>query len=542
MSAIFDEHTQFVDSGGIPLVGGFIYIGDQGADPVLNPKAIFSDRALSSALANPQTLDSLGRSTNKIWTDGSYSIRITDSDLTQIYQELDNGEETGTVTLALGNVLGSNAITADGSPTITALNDNAQFLFEITSENTTDAVTLNIDGLGAKAIKRSFDLDVGIGRFKVGQKVKVIYNSGNDNFELANDNRSVILGNKSADIASATTTDLATATGNQVDITGTTTITGLGTVIAGVIFHLTFDGALTFTHNDTSLILPNDGENITTQAGDTCIAESLGSGNWKVSNYQRAVGIPYPKGYIDSGFDLITNATDPTNDVDIDVGACRDQDDTYNIILATALTKQIDAAWTEGDDAGGYASASAIADGTWYHIHVVKNISTGVVDVCFDASVTAAQFHTTNSGYVSRRIGSVLREATATNRPFASINGEVIFGSRDRVLTGNMSTSGTSLTVTTPLGVVTIARITFLVRRTLVGTAFGLLTPLSATNVAASSSASNLAVEAEATVGRNCNDVSIMTDTSSAIQQRADTNASTVWDIDVTGYYDFRGI
>lgn len=72
-----------------------------------------------------------------------------------------------------------------------------------------------------------------------------------------------------ADIASATTTNLATATGNSVKITGTTTITGLGTVQAGTCMKLTFTGILTLTYNATSMILPNAGSNITTAGGDS---------------------------------------------------------------------------------------------------------------------------------------------------------------------------------------------------------------------------------------------------------------------------------
>jgi len=75
------------------------------------------------------------------------------------------------------------------------------------------------------------------------------------------------------------------------DITGTTTITGLGTVRAGIWKVLQFDGALTFTHNATSLILPG-GANITTAAGDIAIMFSEGSGNWRCLAYQKASGLP----------------------------------------------------------------------------------------------------------------------------------------------------------------------------------------------------------------------------------------------------------
>jgi hypothetical protein len=94
---------------------------------------------------------------------------------------------------------------------------------------------------------------------------------------------------QATDEASATTTDLGAIEGNYVSITGTTTITGLGTVAAGVTVTATFAGILTLTHNGTSLILPT-AANITTAAGDSAVFVSLGSGNWRCVAYTRADG------------------------------------------------------------------------------------------------------------------------------------------------------------------------------------------------------------------------------------------------------------
>jgi hypothetical protein len=85
-------------------------------------------------------------------------------------------------------------------------------------------------------------------------------------------------------IASAGTTDLATKSEEILSVSGTTTITALGTVSAGMIKVLVFEGALTFTHNGTSLILP-DAANIVTTAGDVAVMLSLGSGNWRCLSY-----------------------------------------------------------------------------------------------------------------------------------------------------------------------------------------------------------------------------------------------------------------
>lgn len=95
----------------------------------------------------------------------------------------------------------------------------------------------------------------------------------------------------STSIASAATTNLASVNERFVTVTGTTTITALGTLSAGIERVLIFSGVLTLTHNGTSLILPGAG-NITTAAGDVAVMLSLGSGNWRCIDYQRASGAP----------------------------------------------------------------------------------------------------------------------------------------------------------------------------------------------------------------------------------------------------------
>jgi hypothetical protein len=98
------------------------------------------------------------------------------------------------------------------------------------------------------------------------------------------------LSHKGSDIASASpTTDIGAIEGLMHDITGSTAITSLGTVRAGILKVLKFEGALTFTHNATSLILPG-AANITTADGDVAVVISEGSGNWRCLGYQRANG------------------------------------------------------------------------------------------------------------------------------------------------------------------------------------------------------------------------------------------------------------
>ena len=110
--------------------------------------------------------------------------------------------------------------------------------------------------------------------------------SGANTFSGINTFTKAIVGNKGADIASATTLVLGTD-GNSFDITGTTTITAI-TVSAGTWFTLQFDGALTFTHHATNLILPG-GANITTAAGDVAICYAHAANQVTVASYQPAL-------------------------------------------------------------------------------------------------------------------------------------------------------------------------------------------------------------------------------------------------------------
>ena len=88
-------------------------------------------------------------------------------------------------------------------------------------------------------------------------------------------------------IASASTINLNTATGNRVHITGTTAITAV-TLTRGP-RTLIFDGILTLTHNATTNNLPG-AANITTAAGDRAIYESDGTTVYCVS-YIKASGV-----------------------------------------------------------------------------------------------------------------------------------------------------------------------------------------------------------------------------------------------------------
>lgn len=101
---------------------------------------------------------------------------------------------------------------------------------------------------------------------------------------------------KGSDIASAASIDPGALQGYSHDVTGTTNISALGTVAAGIVKVLKFEGVLNVVHNATSLILKY-GQNHLTTDGDVIAFMSEGSGNWR-EIWRNVAGGDLPPGFI----------------------------------------------------------------------------------------------------------------------------------------------------------------------------------------------------------------------------------------------------
>lgn len=150
-----------------------------------------------------------------------------------------------------------------------------------------------------------------------------------------------------------------------------------------------------------------------------------------------------PKGYFNPGQAVLSrDAGDVNHDVNVTAFSVRDKDDTTDIVLAAEITKQLDAAWAAGDDAGGL-DIGAIAGNTWYFAHGIKNSTSGAVDVLLSASLAAPTMPT---GYDKRRLlGAVLTNGSSQVLPFKQWGNW--FWWVDPPLDVNSTTIGTSATL-----------------------------------------------------------------------------------------------
>jgi hypothetical protein len=184
MATQLDENTQYIDeSTGELLNNGYIYIGLDGLDAKLNPKSIYSDRALSVTLSNPQRIGADGRALNKIWIDGKYSLKVEDSGRNQKLNDLSLGIITQDNNISLINVQGTNSLTADASTALTALTNNQVYILTAANTNT-GAMTLTIDLTPTWPIKKHHDQDMQAGDIEVGQTLAVIFNETDSIYEL----------------------------------------------------------------------------------------------------------------------------------------------------------------------------------------------------------------------------------------------------------------------------------------------------------------------------------------------------------------------
>jgi len=246
------------------------------------------------------------------------------------------------------------------------------------------------------------------------------------------------------------------------------------------------------------------------------------------------------RGFID-GLQLGNTAGDLINDIDISIGECTDSSNTNNMILTTLLAKRIDATWAVGTGNGGFPSGLSgglVQDNTWYHVFLIKHISSGVVDAGFDTSLTATNLLSDSSYDVYRRIGSVRREV-GLNRRFIQMGDYVYYSTPILDYVGPSSTTRTNRTVSTPIDVNCVATILHISNQIAVGTQYGIVNNPDLSDITPSSTVRNTLVVGNDVGGINTIEMSVLTNTSSEIA----TKYTNTWNsnISTSGYKDFRG-
>lgn len=301
-------------------------------------------------------------------------------------------------------------------------------------------------------------------------------------------------------------------------------------------------GVKSIVREDLSAL--QSGDLITTR--DAVIRYRQTGDHWVLASYVIAGTLAVPRGYID-GF-ITSQAADTDHDINFWSGVARDEADSDTMSLSSVLVKQIDVNWAVGTNNGGFPSGLSLSANTWYHLFVIKNISTGVVDAGFDTSLSAANLQSDTgwgANFIYRRVGSVKTDSSSNIIAYLQRGDRFIWSAP--VNDVRLINPGTSVVTHTlpsvPSGLVVGADVTFNFRR-----------PNSepATYYTVAGGGESLAGTAPQDIyseGYTQGDsrgvaisIVLMTDTAQHVKSRqSDSDSSASCNIFTHGWYDFRG-
>jgi len=328
--------------------------------------------------------------------------------------------------------------------------------FQVGNTNT-GASTINVDTIGSKSLTLQDGTALSAGALLAGVYAIARYNSSDDRFELLYVNAT---------------------TGLYYDDSGSADDYVL-TVTSGFKSHQSyFDGmtvifkpANTNTGASTVNVDSLGDKDITLHDGTALSAGDILTANYVVARYDSGndrfeivlsnttAVATYPPNYL-TGLTL-SIGTDTDHDIDVSPGSFTQVSDTDGFTLSSVLTKQIDANWAEGDDAGGFPSALTLAADTWYHVFVIAKPD-GTVDAGFDTDLSATNLLSDATGYTKyRRIGSVLTGGGMNLSPFYQYEDTFIWGGTayKSDLNATPPASTDTVVVSVPTGVIVGAKL-----------------------------------------------------------------------------------
>ena len=264
------SNTILRDSTGAPYTSAKAsFWSDVGAT---TPLTVYSDAGLTSALSNPVVADGTTGAFPAIYLQAKRYWRTTTTSAGVSLPQFNSGPIDGFVTLVES--------AAAPSPTYKLMYWYDTTTGKLKRRDSTNASWLDLGGI-----------DSLINAASVTDQL-----TGTSTTLASTPDSVAGLWQRGTDIASAATLSLPATGGGVYNITGTTGVTGISSAQGGRTIWLKFAGALTITHNATSMILPG-AANITTVAGDMAAfineaaADASGS-NWRCVSYQRSSGWP----------------------------------------------------------------------------------------------------------------------------------------------------------------------------------------------------------------------------------------------------------
>lgn len=245
----------------------------------------------------------------------------------------------------------ADALTLTPDPSVQALSEGMVFFVQANAANT-GAATLNVNGLGAKAIKKHHDDALVANDFLADGIYALVYQADDDIFEMispASVSAAVLGANTFTGIqrwALGTAIDdddvdgsniLTLPTdGNAFSFSGTQQVDEIATLGVGTTVKLIHASARTFAHDATDLILIG-GQDIVTAAGDVSEWIEYATGDWRMTNFVQAGALNLQDRDLERP--VIKDYGETVNDIGATGGGTQDIDlESGNVVTATVDT------------------------------------------------------------------------------------------------------------------------------------------------------------------------------------------------------------
>jgi hypothetical protein len=179
--------------------------------------------------------------------------------------------------------------------------------------------------------------------------------------------------------------------------------------------------------------------------------------NVDLTNSSAAVTVPPPviPGYL-SGLTLSNDISTPATVLDVAPGGATSDDNTTLMILGALLTKNCNAAFAPGIGGGALDSSSALAVSTWYHVFLIQNTTSGLVDTLISKSAGSPSMPSNYSG--KRRIGSIKTDSSAHILGFTQVGDDFVLAVAGADYSGAITAGANTLTLASiPVGIKVIA-------------------------------------------------------------------------------------
>lgn len=480
LSAFAGAGAQFFDNNGDILSGGLLYVYTAGTT---TPVTTWTSNSGAVANTNPIVLDSTGRTPNEIWLNSGvtykFVLKTSTGTLIGTYDNIPAIDDP-TVFNNLITVTGTDTLIGTSTPPYTAYVAGMTLSFVAANTNT-GAVTIDVDGLGAKNIYTGSAAPLSGGEIVAGRMIQLEYDGTRFQMQVL----SLIDG-------SVTTAKFAA----DATAPNATNLTGSGTI----------------------------------SSATTGVTQSAGDNSTKIATTAYANRAAVLRSYI-SGLTLSTAGASAT--MSVAAGAASDSTNVFMLSLASSYSKTT-SAWAVGSGNGGL-DTGAVANSTWYYFYLIRRPDTNVTDVIFSTSSSSPALPTNYTQY--RYIGAGLTNGSAQWTKFTQFGDE--FWWDTPVL--DVSSTGSTTAVTSTLSVPRGRKMKAVMNAQISSGEMAYISDLANADLAPSNSISpSASVGSTGAAVVQHGQVSVWTNTAAQIRHRESNTTPTI-NIVTLGWLDLRG-